>query len=321
MVYRKDTSFSHVSNAGELVIRRSFDSGKTWSEGESLYNSIYDDRNIVVGELPNGNIIVIFRRFDHDNSITIDSGYIIGDSFGGNWSKYTAIEQTRGILNQPFGKIFLYKDKFPGFLIQIGSSKTLLFYSENNFLTSPSSKLVMQDVSKKLFEPNLINLGNGKSLILYRNGDNTEGAASYIQYVSNDWENFNYMGGTNMFDDYCCSVSSPVSIRLSKDKKYIEVTGNSRRLFQSEENLKNEIRVYRTNTDEILLTAKAYSLFQIIERPWPSKHWLYGYPDFIEIDSKGRSIYIFTEGKIYDETKIPINHLNNEDAQLFMYYF
>jgi hypothetical protein len=320
MIYRKDTSYSHVSNAGELVLRRSFDNGNTWTSEESIYNSPYDDRNLIADKLPNGQIIIIFRRYDYNKDITIDSGYILGNNFGKNWSTYTPIKETRGLSNQPFGKIFLYKDKYPGFLVQFGHSETVLFYSKDNYANRPLSTLIMKNDSVKLHEPNLINLGQGNSVILYRNGDNRKGAPSYIQYVSIDWEKYSNMGGTNMFDDYAYPVSSPVSIRLSTNNDYIEVTGNSRRLFQSEENLTNEIRIYRINSTDILKNPKNYSLFQRIERPWPSKHWLYGYPDFVEIKSQSKFLYIFTEGKIHKQEQIPVSHLNNEEAQLFTYF-
>jgi hypothetical protein len=320
MIFRSDTSYAHVSNQGKLVLRRSGDLGNSWGAEELVYDSEFDDRNHVVGLLPNGKIIVVFRRYDNTNDRTIDSGFIIGDSNEKNWSTFTPIPEMEGISNQPFGKIFLYEDRYPGFLIQVGSSKTILFYSNDNFSNSVKSKVIWEDSTLKLYEPNLINLGNGKSMILYRNGDNRKGAPSYIQFVSADWENYRNVGGTNMFEDYSYSVSCPVSIRLSDDSGFLEVTGNSRRLFQSDENLTNEIRIYRISISDALYNPKLYSLIQRIERPWPSKHWMYGYPDFVEIESQKRILYIFTESKLYDIEKIALSHLNNEEAQLFTFF-
>ena len=105
VIYRKDTSFAYVSNNGKIVSKTSTDNGKTWGDEVGVYNSSLDDRNLVVGNLSNGNIIVVFRRFDAVKNNTIDSGYIISNDGGTSWTEYLKIKGTENKSHQPFGVI------------------------------------------------------------------------------------------------------------------------------------------------------------------------------------------------------------------------
>jgi hypothetical protein len=81
-----------------LVLRRSFDNGNTWTSEETICNNPFGDSNLIAGRiLPNGQIIVIFRRFDYNEDTTIDSGYILGNSLGKKWSTYTPIKETQSL--------------------------------------------------------------------------------------------------------------------------------------------------------------------------------------------------------------------------------
>lgn len=317
VVYRKDISLSHISNTSQIVAKISSDNGGFWGNEFEVYNSPYDDRNLIVGNLPNGNIIVVFRRYNADTKQTIDSGYIISDDKGRTWGEYIKILNTEGTSNQPFGNIIINGNGV-AFLINYDNGIAKKYSSLNNFSTAPKETIIVNDPSKILQEPFLVNLSNGRSIVLFRNGDGNSGQSSYYQYNSTDGIAYTYKGETNIFDDFDQPVRSPVSLRYDADTNELEVCTNSRFLTYSDKNIGNELRIYRQDADVIFNDQKKYELKHTVSRPFPSNHWFYGYPKHLNV-SKNEVIYIITDSKINNLDISPLSHITNEQANLYTF--
>lgn len=318
VVYRKDPSLSHISNSSRIVAKTSLNNGKTWGNEVTVYDSRFDDRNLVVGNLPNGNIIIVFRRYNFDSQETVDSGFIISKDDGNSWSDYEKIVGSEKLLNQPFGRI-VTTDNETSFLINYGDTGIVKkYFTNDNFSSSPKERTIIKYSSKILQEPFLVNLSGTKSIILFRNGNGGVGQSSYFQYNSINGNNYYYKGETNIFNDFDRSVRSPVSLRYDFKTNLLEVCTNSRILAHSSRNPDNELRIYRQDADIIFENQKKYELKHVIKRPLPSNHWFYGYPKHINI-SKKEVLYIITDSKINDLTISPLRHISNEQANLYSF--
>ncbi len=309
VIYRKDSSLSHISNHSKIVSKISRDKGETWSKESDVYNSPYDDRNLVVGNLSNGNIIIVFRKYDAVNKMSIGSGYIISSDNGKTWSDFVKLKNTEKISHQPFGNIFTHIGK-NSFLIHYSKGITKMYSSIDDFDSYPDEFTIINDSTKILREPFLVKINKKKSLILFRNENGRTGQGSFYQYNSNG-ESFYYKGETNIFDDYGQSVRSPASLRYNPNTNLLEVCVASRVWNYSEKNFSNELRIYSQDADSVFYNSKAYQLKYTTSRPMPSNHWFYGYPKFITI-SDNEVLYLITDSKINNTNISPRTHINNE---------
>ncbi len=316
VVYRKDPSFAHVSNNSEIVAKISNDNGKHWGEEKKVYNSAYDDRNLIVGNLPNGNIIIVFRRYNAETNLAVDSGYIISSDGGITWNNYTKIHGTENNKNQPFGAIVNTK-KESSFLICFKKGIVKKYTSIDNFKSLPIEATIINDSTKIIQEPFLVEIAKGKQIILCRNGYGKLGQSSFYQYNS-DGQNYYYKGETNIFDDEKTSVRSPVSMRYDKKSNMLEVCSTSRIFSHTTKNINNELRFYYQNADSVFNNPKAYQLKIRAERPLPNKHWFYGYPKFLNISEK-EVLYIVTDSRLNQKEIKPLTHMNNEQANLYFF--
>lgn len=315
VLYRKDPSFSHVSNSGEIMGKLSEDNGNSWGDEFAVYNSKYDDRNLVVGQLASGEVIVVFRRYDDQRQKTIDAGYIKSKN-GLDWGNYKPIRNTEGVFNQPFGTIG-QSGKTNSFLIAFENGVIKKYHSNDNFVVNLSEKTIIHAPDKNLQEPFEVLLDNNQSIILCRNGKGDLGEPSFFQFSSKNGVDYKYDGPTNIFDDFEYSVRSPISLTYSESDKILEVMGNSRYLYQTSKNEKNSIRIYTQPAKAVLKDSKAYDLSTSIARPIPSDHWFYGYPKSIDL-TRDKRLYIISDAKIHDPEKQG-SHIKNEDADLFYF--
>ncbi|WP_420401450.1 sialidase family protein [Flagellimonas sp.] len=313
-IYRKDSSFSHVSNYGKIVGKISPDNGVSWGSEFDIYDSMFDDRNLVVGTLGSGEIIVVFRRFDAENSTTIDSGFI-KSSNGAEWSDYNEIQNTQNIPNQPFGMVNSDSGQH-SFLVAFRNGTVRKYFSKDNFSNHLDDSLIIQEPSMELQEPFQINLGNGRSIILCRNGSGEEEAPSFFQFSSSDGLNYSFDGNTNLFADFEYSVRCPVSMAYDPISDMLEVVGNTRYLYNTSKNHDNELRVYRQTATMVFENAQNYVHVQTQNRPLPSNHWFYGYPKSLDLDLNNR-LYMVTDAKIHQMDGT--SHLQNEDANLYLF--
>lgn len=316
-IYRKDTTLAHISNHSKIVSKISKDNGDTWEEEKEVFDSPYDDRNLIIGNLNNGNIIIVFRRYNASDLTTVDSGYIISNDKGITWSKYVKIENTEGIDNQPFGSVF-HEKKESAFLICFDKGIVKKFSSADDFTDSLKQTTIVNDSNKILQEPFLVSLSNNKKIILFRNGDGRKGQCSFYQYNSSG-ETFYYKGETNIFNDLGYSVRSPVSLRFDQSSNLLEVCTNSRLFNFTTKNEKNEMRIYSQDADSVFYNPKAYQLKIKSLRPMPNNHWFYGYPKFLNL-SKNEVLYIITDSKINNlNLSSPLSHIHNEQANLYTF--
>lgn len=317
MVYQKHTSFNHTGNDGYLAGKISSDEGVTWGAEFTVFNDSYDDRNHILGVLPNNNIVVVFRRYDDVNSDNIDYGYVISSNNGTTWGSYNIIESSATIsMSQPFGTI-IKRGSDVYFVVHVTDSgvNTFRLYKSTNNMTSTTFTNMIGTISNNAVEPFLIDIAGGKSIMLARNNDlTTAGQASFYQYNSADGVNFTYKGTTNLWNDKNFSMGTPVSMywnSVSDDLTVVTTERKNPNTIQPEQ-VYNTLRVYTQKAEAVYLSQTTYSLKHNIPRPKASDYRFYGYPSVI---SSGTGlISVVTDASAYDR----ISNVS-EDADTFFF--
>ena len=282
MVYRKSIYYVHVGNTGELAGRISTDSGETFGDEFSIFSDQYDDRNQITGVLPNGDVIVVFRRYDDISSTSIDTGFVRSTDNGITWSTFTSI--VTGEQLTASGE-FMIRGANVYFITNDSSSprQISLWESTDNFATTPTSSVIVADATKSYAEPIMMDIGEGKSILLLRNQSTSSGQLSYYQYNSIDGVNFTYKGTTNIFDDIPYSVRVICSLKYYAPNNELLVITNSRTpSYVSQDNLENELRIYIQDADLVFNNSNSYELKHSIPRPVRNDYWFYGYSGVVE---------------------------------------
>jgi len=304
MVYQKNTQFHHTSATCHLVSRTSTDEGNTWSSESVVFSDNYDDRNHLVGVLPNGNVIVVFRRKGKD------TGYVISQDNAGSWGSYTVF-LNESTPNQPFGK-FLTRGADVYFVVQYYTEsvyETRLYKSLDNFATLPTFTVIVSDTTKDYDEPFLEDIDNGRSILIFRNQVHT-------QYNSTDGLNFTLKGTMNNIwsDMYKNSPGVPVWLEYIPESGRLLVLATYRFSAITDANNDAEFRVYSASAQEAF--DNSYTLLDSAVRPMPNEVSFYGYPSITRI-SQFNYAGVITDRRAADET-IPFSG-SNEFAALYIF--
>jgi len=287
MVYRKSTAFLHTGNDGYLAGKISTDEGVSWGAEFSIFNDAYDDRNYVLGVLPNNDVVVVLRRYQANTSTHVDIGYVKSTDNGATWGAYIIIENNVAITNEvPFGTLLKRGSDvyFASYLTESAVNKFRLYKSTNNF-TSITNSVIVNSISNNAVEPVIVDIAGGKSILIARNNDySTPGQPSFYQYNSSDGVTFSYKGVTNLWSDLNYSVGTPVGMLYDSVTDDLIVVTTERKITHADSpsQMYDMLRVYTQKAEAVYSSQTAYSLKHNIPRPKASDYRFYGYPSLIK---------------------------------------
>ncbi|MBS1590820.1 MAG: exo-alpha-sialidase [Bacteroidetes bacterium] len=308
-IFRLDSSNHHVSNGGQLVERYSFNVGKSWTQPSVIYDSKYDDRNVIACNIDNsGRIIMVFRRYDATAG-QIDIGYCLSEDQGKTWGKYYILLDVIDD-GQPFGNILKCNDGRLKFLISHPGKAQL--YESGDLGLSWKSKGLVYDFSDILPDEAFMEKLNDNNLIMICRDEATQNNASYFQFVSiNNGNSWNYCGRTNLNQTKFDVNRTAPFLFYDNSSNIIYAVSYERNINT---NKKDSIFLYKANPAEILNSAKNWKLLCKNPRPMPiSDASFYGYPRIIKTSSN--SFY----GVITDRRNTTQLITDNEYA--FLYSF
>ena len=316
-VYRSNTANRHVGNDGYLAGRISADNGETFGNEFEIFSDQYDDRNVIGGSMPNGDVVLVFRRYDAEGGVNIDTGYIISSDYGQTWGDYNLIE-SGAVATQPFGE-FINRNGTVNFLMDYyesdGSITVRLYSNSDNFETVPTFTPIILD--SPYVEHILIDIGQGKSIILGRNDSGEAGAKSFGQYNSTDGFNFIFKGETNIYGDVNRSIRCPLAAHFDSERNEIVIAvgdrGRGDYVEIDPEDL--ELRFYIQDADAVFNDQTAYELKHRLPRPTPNSRGFYGYPSLLPISTG--LLGCVTERITYDNTLPPSS--TNEHTSLHFF--
>lgn len=292
-IYRHATEYGEVSATGAIYQKVSNDNGETWGSPILIYASAnYDDRNLVVGTAPNGNVIIAFRRFDPTATFTDDYGWVYSTDEGATWSSYNVLGVVTGASDRhaPFGQL-ITRGTTIGFMTYVavtsGTHIGVLWESTDNGLTFPTDTTLYDFTSSpspSLGEPYLIDLPNGKSLIYLRSRQTNAVGVSVYQLESDDGYTFSGKIETNINAGASNRNNSTGFAYLDGDNIIVMFC----RRYRSAEMWKNSIgslQIYIQPYVNVDNNALAYELKHEVLRPVPTPSVSFGgYPWGIKLD-------------------------------------
>jgi len=314
MVYRKSTLRWHQGNDGHLVGKISTDEGKTFGAEFVVFDDgTYDNRNAVIGLLPNGNVVVVFYTsnvISPSNTPFIALSYVTSADNGFTWSAKTDFVTT-GDTQAPHGKIITRGTDVYFVTYVQGATENLvkLWKSTDSFATIPTATTIITDATKTLVEPMFVDIAGGKSILLARNNTTSVGQLSFYQYNSLDGLNFTYKGMTNLWGDLNHSVSTSVNMIVDTlGKLHVISPQRNINFYQADQDhAEDSLRIYSQDPEVVYASEVSYDLKHEIPRPSPNKNAFYGYPTSIEVSD---GILIGICDKIYHEAFDDYNNFN-----------
>ncbi|MEJ6749648.1 MAG: hypothetical protein QNK60_06950, partial [Flavobacteriales bacterium] len=283
--FRADTTeFSnHVSQAGKIVFRKSFNDGESWTAMKTIYDSEFDDRNIH-GGIANGNIVIFFRRIDvsvnQSSYSTVDHNYLIFDTDFDqvisveNLITPTLVDDERGTTGT--NKFFYVPDRgyFASFFNPTLNKIDYQFSSDgNNWNNGWMNAYNYSQEEYYLTENSFTYIGNNTIVGLARDGVSSSNGTytNYYQLVSFDngdsWEE---PLKTNIDSGYY--TPAPL-IFLEENTQNVLCISTTRQTNQ----LNDHISVYMNKIDSVCFSPKGYKLVTQMNRPDPTEKRLYGY--------------------------------------------
>lgn len=315
LLYRYDEDLFHINNTGSIHGRISEDNGVTWGADFEIFDSVYDDRNYATGTLANGNHVIFFRQYDYDALTTIDTGFITS-SDGITWSSFTSL----GVTNEaivPFGRVINRVGS--DVLVTYGTNKVNTYISADSFSTRTETN-VIDEATRDIAEPVLVDIGSGNSIMYLRNTDSAPAEPSFYQYNSADGLSFTFKGATNILDYLGKSSQAPVSARYTADNDFLEITTSERHSSSiiDSENYNANLVIYYQDASDVFTNEDQYVLQTKVVRPDTNGFNFYGYPDFVEI-TDDKIMYTVTDRHLRDFLDEPLNG-RKEQAYVYTYY-
>lgn len=308
--FRLDSAKKHVSSSGSIAFRTSSDKGRTWSKIGIVYNSIYDDRN-VLAKVINSTVVLVFRRYN-PAGFMIDLGYMTSTDLV-NWSPYKTIE--RKLNNgQPFGEITELNNSMYSFLTcDIGRAEIFTF---TNLLEKIESKILYDYKDKYIDEPYLVKTMRNNYFILARDEFHPyPNDSSYFLFQLADINDKpNYLGRSGMnanqinvnrtapYLHYISRINSLLAI--SVQRKYFSASHDS-------------VFFYLGHLDSIYNNSSKWKLIYSVNRPIPDKKSvIYGYPKLLKI---ANDEYLGMISERYNSSSI--NFFSNEEYVGFYSFY
>ena len=293
-IFRQDTTENsdHISNTGQIVFRKSYNKGDSWSNVKTIYDSKYDDRNIHGGLNSQGNIVIFFRRIDvqanHSSYQTIDHNYIIFDPTIDTILSISKMDTPTGEDNLKgstgTNKIFYVPDK--GYFTSFYHNSNINFqFSDgiewNNFWNNAYDFRNNDTIT--LDENCFVYIGDNTIIGLSR--DQSHGSwpqngstANYFQLVSFDnGDSWKFPERTNI--GFPTFTPSPCIFIEENTQKIICISST-----RPVNTFNSHISVYTHDIDSVSFHPKGYKLISQKLRPDPNSKHFYGYPTYARLD-------------------------------------
>lgn len=298
-IFRLDTARQHAGGKGQIVKRYSYDNGITWTTPEVIFDSQYDDRNVVAGVLSSGRISVLFRQYDGNNlsGTTISVGRIYSDDGGQNWSSYAAITGTETGNRVFFGPVTQAGD---------GEYKVCLYATDKSYTFSSADGANWNEQSmifdysgdpKTPSETAICYIGTNRMIALSR--DDSSPDSSYYQHTSsNNGLTWSYVGRTNMNNELLNVNRTPPTILYDELRNVVVAISTTRNstingapwLYRQD-----SMYLYINRPDSVFNNPKKWSVKISMGRPMPAQFTpFYGYPTITKLNN-GNYFGIITE--------------------------
>ncbi len=275
--FRLDSSNKHVSSNGSIAYRSSSDNGRSWSNFNVAYNSVYDDRN-VLARVINNTIVLIFRRYD-PAGFMIDLGYITTKDLK-IWSSYKVI--SRKIDNgQPFGEIIdLGNNTFSFLTCDIGKAELFTF---RGLLENIESRILYSYPDKFIDEPYLAKVDENNFFILARDEFHPypNDSSYFLLHLAGINEKPTYLGRSEMnSNQVLTNRTAPYIKYISYLNKLLAISVQRKYFLPTHDS----VFFYLGNKDSLLRKGNNWQLIYSIQRPNLNKNSVtYGYPKILEL--------------------------------------
>ena len=287
----------HVDVSGKIVMRKSINDGKTWTEPVTVYDDEYDDRNVHGGITHEGRIVVFFRR--HTGSATKDVNFIYSDDDGETWSDRKSID-TEGVTAGTHKMIYVPTRGYMQLIINHYYIEA--WYSEDGSEWLEKDIVLDYRDTKKwhLNEACGVYLGNGKIMILVRDDERLK-YHRYLQVTSEDYgKRWRSPRRTNI--TYPHWSPAPCVFYDEQEDKVWVVSTDRRSMYEGTDQYSQEsIWVYKNNVDEVFKKEENFTLFTQEKRPYvmtstnrPLNSNFYGYITSVK-KSDGYYLFMVTD--------------------------
>lgn len=278
---------SEIDNSEGIWGAISTDNGVTYGSRFLIYKDAYADINLSVGNSANGSIIIAFRRYDNVGATTIGVGFV-KSADGVTWSGLNSISLTSAAI-APHGNVFVRGTKtyfvlYTNFVTSVTNAIGTLYESANNGTDNfNTSYTLYNEATKRLSEPYLIDLPNGKSIILARNEVGTATTTSTWQVNSTDGFTFGTPTATNINSDLNFSQRSPVLPVIDGGNLIVFAQRRGGSTTPTNNNLYNGMNIYIQPYATAYASPTGYLLRANIQRPTPTNTYSFmGYPSVIK---------------------------------------
>ncbi|MCF8373034.1 MAG: T9SS type A sorting domain-containing protein [Bacteroidales bacterium] len=278
-IFRLDPGLEghHVGNNSFLAKRISTDNGQTWSAPVLVYNDpLYDDRNVAGGLIGVDSIVVFFRKYNADFSITVSLNYIVSIDGGNTWSPVYYFNASPGACFSPH-KIVPVPTR--GFMAVVYSLSFVEVRFSTNGIDWPQNGYRWDYLysSYAINESYFEYLGNGRLIGLMRDGAPGMDATLYLVTSEDYGLTWTQPVHTNIAAPFFCAAPM---LFYDEEHEDLWVVATDRRNYLGDPYyaFQSSAWIYKNKVEDVFYNPSGFQLFYSFERPFPNYHMFYGYP-------------------------------------------
>lgn len=299
-IFRLDTARQHAGGKGQVVKRYSYDAGLTWTTPVVIFDSSDDDRNVVAGRLDNGRIVVLFNKYNGNNTsgTVTDRGRIYSDDKGATWSSFASISTTIVGNTAFFAPISRAGDGNYKVAIYAADRADIMSSSDGATWTTQATVFdYSADATKTPSETALSYIGGNRMIALSRDDGSPD--SSYYQHISSDnGATWTYAGRTNMNNNLVNVNRTPPSLLYDAARNLVIATSTTRNATANGAPYlyrQDSMYLYISRPDSVFASPKKWLNKISMIRPMPAQFTpFYGYPTITKRND-GSYLGIITE--------------------------
>ncbi|GGH18668.1 sialidase family protein [Mucilaginibacter phyllosphaerae] len=316
-VFRSATD-STLDNSGQIVLRISTDSIKTFTAPVTIFNGTYDDRYISGGFVGDtGRFVVFIRQYNYLIPAEVDFGFIYSDDLttagtDATWSAFQSVAPSIVPLGTVgYGKIISVNAKYI-LATYTGNRKAQLLESADGATWTLGATMYdyTTSLARKVTEPSIVAIGNNYLLCIARNDDN----GPYYQYESIDGgTTWVFTGLTNTYSESVAVRSACPVLLYNAEREELILFGTARGGTTAKRN-NDRMQVYVNFKYEVFGIANGWTLREQVTRPFNNNRNFYNQPCVAFLNAN-TIVGFSTDG----EYSSPSTDLNKE--RMFLYGF